>query len=116
MRKAIIGALGLITVIVLLCFTGCKKVDPAGQKAQVDTIYLNPGRKLVSCDWNSYSRDVMYITRPMEANEKATDYEYRTRRGSKVIIFKEEARRDMSGHGGLDMDLDAIRRMDLHGE
>jgi hypothetical protein len=110
MRKAIIGALGLITVIVLVCFTGCKKVDPAGQKAQADTIYLNPGRKLVSCDWNTYSRDVMYITRPMEANEKATDYEYRTRRGSKVIIFKEEARRDMSSGGRIGLD-DAIRQM-----
>jgi hypothetical protein len=111
MRKAIIGALGLITVIVLLCITSCQGgVDNATQEKKPKIIHLRPGRKLVSCDWNSYSRGVWYITRDMKAGEEATEYEYGSKRGI-LYIIKEEARRDMSGQGHRGMDMESIRQM-----
>jgi len=115
MRKAIIGAMGILTVIILLCITSCQPTDSATQELDAKIIHLRPGRKLVSCDWNSYNRDVWYITRPMEAGEKATEYEYGNERGT-VYIIQEEDRKDMSGHGGMsiDMDMDAIRQMRMH--
>lgn len=106
MRKAIIGALGIITVIVLLCISGCQLSDNVTQEEQPTLIHLRPGRKLVSCGWNDNRGQVWYLTRSMGAEEKATEYEYWNGVQSRLII-KEEARRDMSGY----RDLDAIRQM-----
>ena len=113
MRKAFIGALGLITVIILLAFTSCQGgVDNAAQEKKPQIIHLRPGRKLVSCDWNTYSRDVMYLTRPMEADEKAIEYEYQTLGGSTLYIIKEEgATEDYNGEA--DHDLELLRRVQV---
>lgn len=112
MRKAFIGALGLITVIVLLCITGCQGTDNTAQEKKPQIIHLRPGRKLVSCDWNTYSRDVMYLTRPMEADEKAIEYEYQTLSGSTLYIIREEGATE-DYNGDADHDLELLRRVQV---
>lgn len=95
MRKAYIGALGITVAIIVLLLTGCKGTEDTGGEAQFSTVHLNPGQKLVSCGWQSYN--FWYLTRPMGADEKATEYEYWRGDQKLMIKIKEEARRDMSG-------------------
>ena len=112
MRKAFIGAIGIITVIILLAFTSCQGgVDNAAQEKKPQIIHLRPGRKLVSCDWNSYSRGVWYITRDMEAGEKAIEYEYGSKRGILYIIKEEGATGDYNGDAVHDLEL--LRRVQV---
>jgi len=117
MRKAIIGAMGIIMAIIVLLLSGCQKSEDATQTPITSTVYLNPGQKLVSCGWKDSRGEVWYLTRPMGAEEKATEYEYRNEDQSRLIIIKEEARREVDAiprGESIDMDMDAIRQMRMH--
>ena len=111
MRKAFIGAIGLLTFAIALLLSGCQKADNDTQTVKTSTVLLDPGQKLVSCGWRSHPNQVWYLTRPMAEGEAGTEYLYQNDDGTKLVIIKEEARRDMSSRGYRGMDMESIRQM-----
>jgi len=74
MKKAIIGALGILFVVIITVLTGCtdnERVKMGGSA----TFNLPAGQKLISCTWKNEA-DLWYLVRPFEKGEKPTTLEF----------------------------------------
>ena len=116
MRKAIIGTIGILFTLLILCFTSCNTRDKVTVNDEKLVVDLPTGQRLHDVKFDNGGL-IWYLTRPFEKGERATTYTLYTKdRGIKGTMMFVEHEADTSGVSVLDdiedrMALEQLRRL-----
>ena len=107
MRKAIIGAFGILMVVIITAVTGCtdnQRVKMGGSA----TVNIEPGQKVLSCTWKE-GTDLWYLTRPFEKGEQPTTLQFQQKSSLGIrngTLYLKESLLDIAKVASVQNDLD----------